>query len=274
MKKVILGGTFDILHKGHEALLKRAVKLGKVTLGLTSDKFALKLKKREVNPFKERKEALKNFFKEKLKADIKIIEIEDIFGPTLKEDFDFLVVSEETYKNALKINQKRKKLSKEPIKVIKVNLVLAEDGKPISSRRIRNGEIDRNGKLCPFCQIVCGRKSAFKIFENEKFLAFLDENPRNPGHTLLIPKKHFRWVWDIPYIGEYFKVAKKIAKALQSFFKTQWIIAPVLGDDVWHAHLHLIPRMKNDNFKYIPPKIKKITLKKMKEIQKGIRKFL
>jgi len=274
MAKVILGGTFDILHKGHKALLKRAVKLGKVTIGLTSDEFALKLKKREITPFNERKKVLQSFFKKNLKENVRIIKIGDIFGPTLKENFDFLVVSEETYKNALKINQAREKIHKPPIKVIKVKLVLAEDGKPISASRIRNGEIDREGRLCRFCKIVLGKKEALKIFEDEKFLAFLDKNPRNPGHTLLIPKKHFRWVWDIPYIGQYFKVAQKIAKALRKFFKTQWIIAPVLGDDVWHAHLHLIPRMKNDNFVYLPPKIKKITPKKMKEIQKGLKKLL
>lgn len=273
MSKVIVGGTFDIFHKGHEALLKKAVSLGKVTLGLTSDNFAQRLKKREINSFEERKKALKNFFK-KIGAKFKIVKIEDIFGPTLKENFDFLIVSDETYGNALKVNQERKKLGKKPIRIIKIKLVLAEDGKPISATRIRNGEIDRNGKLCPFCQIVLGKRKALKIFEDEKFLAFLDKRPRNPGHTLLIPKKHFRWVWEIPYPGEYFKVARKIVQALRKTFQTQWVISPILGDEIGHAHLHLIPRMKNDHFNYIPPKVKKISSRKMKEIQRKIKNFL
>jgi len=272
MKKVVLGGTFDILHRGHEALLKKAFELGKVTIGLTSDKFAQKLKKRKITPFKERKKNLENFIKERFGKKAKIVKINDIFGPTLKENFDFIIVSKETLKNALKINQKRKKLRKESIKIVKIEMVLAEDGKPISCTRIREGKIDREGKECIFCKIVKGKIKALKIFENKKFLAFLDKNPRNPGHTLVIPKKHFRYIWDIPYLDEFFKFAKKIVKAQRKAFDTDWIIAPVLGDEIWHAHLHLIPRFKGDNFYYVPPKIKKLSQNQMRKIQQKIKK--
>jgi pantetheine-phosphate adenylyltransferase len=147
MKKVILGGTFDILHKGHETLLKKAFSLGKVTIGLTSDQFAKRLKKRKVNKFSQRKRNLEKFILKKFKRKAKIVKIDDIFGPTLKEDFDFLVVSRETFKNGLKINGERKKLGKKPIKIVKIKMVLAEDGKPISCTRIRKGEIDSEGKI-------------------------------------------------------------------------------------------------------------------------------
>jgi len=147
MRKVAIGGTFEILHKGHEAILKEAFNLGKVTIGLTSDDFTKKLKKSDVAPFSERKKNLKSFIFEKFKKKAKIVKIEDIFGPTLKEDFDFLVVSSETLKNALKINKERKRLGKKPIKIVKIKMVLAKDGKPISSTRIKGGEIDKEGQL-------------------------------------------------------------------------------------------------------------------------------
>jgi len=213
MKKVVLGGTFNILHKGHETLFKKAFSVGKVTIGLTSDRFVQKLNKKEVKKFLERKRNLEKFIFEKFKKKAKIVKINDIFGSTLKEDFDFLIVSSQTFKNGLKINKERKKLRKEPIKILKVKMVLAEDGKPISSTRIIKGEIDNGGRKCLFCKIADGKIDALRIFENDRFLAFLDKFSRNPGHTLIIPKEHFRWVWEIPYIGEYFKVAKRNCKS-------------------------------------------------------------
>jgi pantetheine-phosphate adenylyltransferase len=272
MEKVVLGGTFDILHKGHEALFKKAFGLGEVTIGLTSDRFAEKLKKRKVNKFLERKRNLERFIFEKFKKKAKIVKIKDIFGPTLKEDFDFLVVSSQTFKNGLKINKERKKLGKRPIKIVKVKMVLAEDGKPISSTRIKNGEIDREGRECIFCKIVKGKRKCFKIYEDKRFLAFLDKNPRAPGHVLVIPKKHFRYVWDVPYLGEYFEKVRKLAKAIQRALKADWVISPILGEEIWHAHIHLIPRFKGDNFSFIPPPIKKIPEFQMRKIQRKIKR--
>jgi pantetheine-phosphate adenylyltransferase len=272
MKKVALGGTFEVLHKGHEILFKKAFSLGEVIIGLTSDQFAEKTKKRKVEEFSERKKNLEKFILEKFRKRPKIIKIDDIFGPTLREDFDFLVVSSKTIKGALKINKERKKLGKKPIKIIKVKTILAEDGKPISSKRIKNGEIDRNGKLCIFCKIAKGEKEALKVYEDKKFLAFLDKRPRSPGHLLVIPKKHFKYVWDVPYIGEYFKVVRKLAKALQKAFNTDWVISPIMGEEVKHSHVHLIPRFRNDNFSFIPPSIKKISKSQMKKIQIKIKK--
>lgn len=272
--KVILGGTFDFLHKGHEFLLKKAFKLGKVTIGLTSNSFGEKLKKRKVNDFQERKKNLEKFIKEKFSKKAKILKIDDVFGPTLREDFDFIVVSPETFKGAQKINRERKKIGKKPIKIIKIDFVLGEDGKPISASRILRGEINREGRECIFCQIVKRKKKCLKIYEDKKFFAFLDKNPKNPGHTLVIPKKHFRWVWDIPYIGEFYKIVKKIANGIKKALETDWIISPVLGDEIWHAHIHLIPRFHGDNFRYIAPPTKKISKKEMKKIKEKIKKSI
>jgi len=146
-KRVVIGGTFDILHKGHEALLKRAFRLGEVFIGLTSDKMARKLRKRKIKSSKEREKELENFIIKEFKVKPKIFKIEDKFGFALKKDFDYIVVSPETYQTAVEINKKRLKRKKKLIEIVEIDFVLAEDRKPISAERIAKGEIDREGKL-------------------------------------------------------------------------------------------------------------------------------
>ena len=82
---------------------------------------------------------------------------------------------------------------------------------------------------------------AHKVYEDKNFLAFLDINPRSPGHTLVIPKEHHRWVWDVPNAGEYFEVAKKIANAQKKAFGAEQIIGRIYGEDVPHAHIWVMP---------------------------------
>jgi len=146
-KKVVVGGTFEILHKGHKAFLKKAFELGKVSIGLTSDIMAKERKKREVKNFKLRKKQLKDFIFKEFSEKPEIIKIEDKFGFAIKRDFDFVVVSPETYKTAVEINKERQKRNKKPIKIVKIKFVLAEDREPISATRILKGEIDREGNL-------------------------------------------------------------------------------------------------------------------------------
>lgn len=146
-KKVIVGGTFDVFHRGHESFLKKALSLGEVTVGLTSDRMAQKSKKRKVNDFNIRKKELDIFFKKNSFKKAKIIKIEDKFGPTLKEDFDYIVVSPATHKTAIVINKKRRRLGKKEIRVVKIRFILAEDGGPISASKIIKGRIDKTGKL-------------------------------------------------------------------------------------------------------------------------------
>ncbi len=146
-KKVVIGGTFDVLHKGHHVLLKRAFSLGEVTIGLTSDIMAEKNKKRKVRNFGARKKELEKFLRSNFFRKFKIIKIEDRFGPTLKEDFDCIVVSPATHGTALLINKKRRQAGKKIIKIIKIRFVLAEDGKPISASKIIKGRICKTGKL-------------------------------------------------------------------------------------------------------------------------------
>ena len=162
-KKVVVGGTFEILHEGHKALLRKAyesveedksssspfaaARAGEVLIGLTSDAMARKWKRRKTEDFKYRKKELEGFVRKEFNVKPKIVKIEDKFGPTLKEDFDYIVVSPETYKTALLINKERQKRNKKTIKIVKINFALAKDKKPIFSTRILKGEIDRDGNL-------------------------------------------------------------------------------------------------------------------------------
>jgi pantetheine-phosphate adenylyltransferase len=146
--KVALGGTFQPLHDGHKALLRKAYELSKnVDIGLTSDEMALKGRIRPVKRYREREEALRDWIRKEIGVEPHIFMINDPFGPTLNENYDYLVVSPETYPTALKINELRVAKGKEPIKIYRVECVLAEDGRPISSTRVVKGEIDVHGNL-------------------------------------------------------------------------------------------------------------------------------
>jgi len=147
-KKVVIGGTFEVLHKGHKVFLRKAFSLGdSIFIGLTSDAMAEKTKGRVVKDFEKRKEELENFISENFKIESRIEKIENEFGPTLQEKFDYILVSPETHKTALLINEERKKVSKELIEIIEIEFVLAEDKEPISSTRILEGKIDREGNV-------------------------------------------------------------------------------------------------------------------------------
>lgn len=94
---------------------------------------------------------------------------------------------------------------------------------------------------CIFCKIVKGEVPCYKVYEDQDFLAFLDINPQSPGHCQIIPKEHYRWVWDVPNAGEYFEIAKKVAIAQQKAFGTDWILSKIVGDEVGHAHIWIYP---------------------------------
>ena len=146
--KVAVGGTFQPLHDGHKALLRTAYGLaGDVDIGLTSDEMAHRARVRPVKSYAEREKWLREWIRKSLGVEPHIVKLKDPYGPTLNEDYDYLVVSPETYPIALKINELRKERKLKPIEIYRVEYVLAEDGKPISSTRVVQGEIDVHGNL-------------------------------------------------------------------------------------------------------------------------------
>jgi len=151
LKIVAVGGTFDRLHRGHKKLILKAFEVGeKVIIGLTTEKMVKdKLFRNEILSFNERLKELKEFLEEKgLLSRCKILPLNDIYGPTITDkSIEGLVVSEETLRRALEINKIRVSKGMFPLIIFVIPLLLAENGKPISSRRIRSGEINKNGKV-------------------------------------------------------------------------------------------------------------------------------
>ena len=112
---------------------------------------------------------------------------------------------------------------------------------------------------CVFCKIVSGEIPSYKVYEDDNFLAFLDINPRSPGHTQVIPKDHHRWVWDVPNAGEYFEVAKKIALAHKKAFGVEMVRSQIFGDEVPHAHIWVWPEGVEGDPKDFEGNLQKIT---------------
>ena len=104
------------------------------------------------------------------------------------------------------------------------------------------------------------------------FLGFLDHQPLNPGNSILIPKKHYRWVYDVPKFGEYWEIAKKIALTTQIVVESHSINFLTLGYEVPHAHIRIIPRFENDGHSdgIRLSAVKNISKEKMQEIAEKI----
>ncbi len=147
---VALGGTFDIIHIGHLALLSKAFSISShVIIGLTGDELVLKMNKKVINDYSKRFESLTNVIQKKFpNSSYSISKLENDFGPAAMEgNVDALVVSEETSNKGEILNTIRKKRNLTPVEVVIVPMILAEDGNRISSTRIKNSEIDTEGKL-------------------------------------------------------------------------------------------------------------------------------
>jgi pantetheine-phosphate adenylyltransferase len=148
--KVATGGTFDQLHAGHKRLLEKSFELGsEVVIGLTSDEFARKEGKAPERPYAEREAELAAYIKERFPGRRYIIaKLDDFFGPGIaSKDVEALVASPETGKRVELANALRAKRGFPPLDLVIVDWVVAEDGRPISSTRIRNREIDEEGRL-------------------------------------------------------------------------------------------------------------------------------
>ena len=144
-KKVAVGGTFDKFHDGHKKLLETAFEIGnEIEIGVTSNEFGGR--KGDIDSCKERMANLKSFFNDK--SNFSVTPLNDPYGTTVfDEEFDAIVVSEETKPTAIEINEIRKNKGMLPLDIIVVHFVLAEDGVPISSTRIGCGEINKKGNI-------------------------------------------------------------------------------------------------------------------------------
>ncbi len=127
---------------------------------------------------------------------------------------------------------------------------------------------------CIFCKIIEKKIPSYIVYEDKEFFAFLDIRPLNPGHTLVIPKKHYRWVWDVLNIGKYYEVVGKLAIALKKTFDTELVVSMVFGEEVPHAHVWLVPRLPNDGHRgsINLENVKKIEGWEMERIRERVKK--
>ena len=151
-KKVVVGGTFDYLHDGHVALLSKAFEVGeRVSVGICSDEMQLLLLKDSagVLPLGKRERDLKEFLRTRGWLErAEVVVISDPFGPAQEDtNLEAIVVSPETRGRAEELNRLRGSRGLKPLEIVEIPFVLAENGKPISSIRIRYREIDTHGKL-------------------------------------------------------------------------------------------------------------------------------
>jgi len=149
---VATGGTFDHLHRGHAALLSRSFEVGEtVVIGVTSDEFARKEGKRPDQSYEKRVSSLEAFLNRAFPGRRYLIaKLDDYFGPGIAApEVQAIVVSRETAARVSVANAMREAKGYPPLETVVVDYVLAGDSKPISSTRIRKGEIDQEGRLLP-----------------------------------------------------------------------------------------------------------------------------
>ncbi len=114
---------------------------------------------------------------------------------------------------------------------------------------------------CIFCKIIKGEIPSSKVYEDDKFIAFMDINPIAIGHTLVIPKAHCVNILDMPedISKDIYTVTSKVAKAIKKAFNADGVNVmqfneKAAGQEVFHSHIHIIPRYENDNLGIVMPK--------------------
>lgn len=125
---------------------------------------------------------------------------------------------------------------------------------------------------CIFCKIVNKELTCYKVYEDDDYLAFLDIYPVVKGHTLVIPKKHYRWTYDVPDFGGYWQTVLKVTKKIQKALSPSWVNFGTHGL-IPHAHIHILPRQGEPGNQPVFP-TEKLTFSEneMKEISEKILK--
>jgi len=147
---VAMGGTFDVVHSGHMALLDKAFSISsKVIIGLSSDQLAKKRGKNLSSDYSKRLSLLKSVIEKNFpNSSYEISKLENDFGPAVIEgSVKALVVSEETSGKGIRLNELRAERNLSSVRIVVVPMILAKDGKAISTTRIKNFEIDDSGNL-------------------------------------------------------------------------------------------------------------------------------
>src|SRR6056297_676194 len=126
-----------------------------------------------------------------------------------------------------------------------------------------------------FTKIISGDIPSYKIAEDDKYFAFLDINPLKKGHTLVIPKKEVDYLFDLDEdtLAGMMKFSKKIAKAIDKSIDCKRVGVVVLGMEVPHAHIHLIPLDKESDASFNQPKLK-LSEEEFKETAEKIKSAL
>lgn len=188
--RVCLGGTFDILHVGHEALLGNAFDLGdeEVIVGITSDRMARRSRK-VVNSLAVRRRNLEAYLgRKRWRGRTRLAVLEDVAGPAAyEEDIGAIVVSADRREAADEINRERERRGHAPMRVVVVPMRLAEDCMPIAARRIRGGEIDREGRMKRPLRVRVGSTNRVKVAATRRAFAAVFRNVRVGG--LDVPAK-------------------------------------------------------------------------------------
>jgi inosine/xanthosine triphosphatase len=162
--RVGVGGTFNVIHKGHVQLFETAFTAGdSVEVGLTSDEFAKSIKTVPVAPYFQRKAALTKFL-QRFGKPFDVVMISDMKGTAAtSETMEAIVISPETRQNADEINELRRRNGLRPLKVFAIKEVRADDARAISSSRIVKGEIDKDGRLLRPIKVAVGSTNKVKI---------------------------------------------------------------------------------------------------------------
>lgn len=126
-----------------------------------------------------------------------------------------------------------------------------------------------------FSKIIAGEIPAYRIAEDDRFFAFLDVSPLVPGHTLVVPKLEINKIFDVPddYLREYLLFAKPIAAAIERAFPCKRVGISVIGLEVPHAHMHLIPLNTMNDINFSREKLSP-TKEELKDAQEKILKQL
>jgi pantetheine-phosphate adenylyltransferase len=228
---LVVGGTFDHLHRGHQQLLDTAFFYAdKIAIGLTTDSLVKdKLLNRSIESFYQRKKQLIAYLQQKKwRQRAKIIPLSDLYGPSIKEKkYQAIVVSSVTKKAALQINKIREKNHLSPLTIIEVKMIYADDNKIISSERVRSGEINRLGKSY--------YQSIVRLFDNHRKIVLpksLKEELRKPLGKV--------------FIGDESKILSIGNKLVDYIKRYQPVLTIAVGDMVAYSLIanKLIPSIK------------------------------